>query len=438
MPYTGFDPQTPASPYDVSGGGLDPSAYYALSPGGRFPGDVQNVLEWLAAQSRGTAGGNPSYDVPDWLQRLPGSGGNIIRRLLSAHERNVQTGGTGQQPTLPGGQPHTFFSGPGAYYGPPGGELNGVVDIGRPGIWDGPDDPGLGRGVSDTSPAPRQRGGGGGGGGVQMGAFQPTQQLTFKPSFVGWNPIAQGGASIPSSIGPSSLYGSPTPAPKPNPRQGNSGTANGAGSGNTGSGSGRRVGGGGSNRNNPITPSTTPPGAAVSKPLSGPKSSSPADILEWLSGLGDLPGGLTEAAQNRMTGADLRNQQFGGIDVGNLDRGTPGWLFDPTTGIVNTGGFPGATLQAPHDQQSFDSYLTQLHDLGFSNESISTVLGRQGYQQNEDGGWNWNWGAGPVVRGDNGYQFARDASVPRGGGSAGEHSQITSPDPRAWGDVLRR
>jgi hypothetical protein len=101
--------------------------------------------------------------------------------------------------------------------------------------------------------------------------------------------------------------------------------------------------------------------------------------------------------------------------------GTPGWLSDPTTGVVDTAGMPRATPTAPLPGQSWDDYLNQLSDQGFGlNDLMNFIGGGYGYTRNPDSGeWQWGWGTGPVVRGENGYQFARDAGGGGGGGGAG-------------------
>lgn len=459
MPYSGYDPQQPGALPDVSGGGRDPSAYYALSPGGRFPGDIYSYLEYLSGLDRGTAGSNPDYNVPDWLQNLPGSGGNVLRRLLSAHERNVQNGGTGQSPDLPGGPLHSFFSGPGAYYGPPGGELNGVIDIGRPTPWDGVDDPGLGRGVSETVPGGGGGRGGGGGNRTPLAPPIPYAGLSFRPSFEAWNPSGAGGPI--TTPGRSSLFGAatPTPAgPRPGTTPGRGGAGGGAGGGRAGRGSGVGGAGGGGGRNNQNLGVGARPG-----------SSPPAGLQDFLDSLGRA----TDPVHFRQTGEDFRAGTLGGVDVGNLDRGTPGWLFDPTTGIVNTSGFPGATPFGPETGQNRDSYIAQLHDQGLSNESIATLLGPYGFTYTgpsaalrsdskpgegmfdlRPGTWEWNWGTGPVLvdkelraQGQGGYSFARDLSGRPAGSDdgpnlgravtdvamAGRDPSFNDPSSFAWG-----
>lgn len=458
MPYSGFDPQQPGSLLDVSGGGRDPSAYYALSPGGRFPGDTYFYLEYLSALDRGTAGGDPDYNVPDWLQNLPGSGGNVLRRLLSAHERNVQNGGTGQSPDLPGGPPHSFFSGPGAYYGPPGGELNGVIDIGRPTPWDGVDDPGLGRGVSETGPGDGGGRGGGGGNRIPLAPPVPYAGLSFSPSFEAWNPSGSRGPI--TTPGRSSLFGAPAPTPRPGATPGRgtgTGTGAGAGGGAGGRGGGNG-GGGGRNNQNPGTGAGT-----------RPSSTPPPGLQDFLDSLGKP----TDPVHYRQTGEDFRAGTLGGVDVGNLDRGTPGWLYDPTTGIVNTSGFPGPTPFGPSYGQGLTSYTNQLHDQGLSNESIATLLGPYGFTytgpsaslrsdaqpgegmfRTNPAEWNWNWGTGPVLvdkeqraQGQGGYSFARDLSGRPAGGDegldlgravkdvamAGRDPSFNDPSSFAWG-----
>lgn len=395
MPYTGFDPYGPEP--DPSGGGLDPSFYYAASPGGRFPGDEQNRLEWQAAHSRGTAGGNPDYDVPDWATRLGKFG-----RLLGLHERNAQQGGEGQEPGAVGGYPYHFFSGPGASYGPPGGPLHGLVDQGRPGDpWDGADRPEYV--PQDTGSGKKKHGGGGGGGGFNFAAMPAYQGIQHQGSFVDWQPTQPfGAASGPTRFVPG--QGSSTPRPIAAPAAGGAGKpgvggqrgAGGGGVGGVGGGAGPGKGRGGKGAGTGAGTGKGKPGKLTPGSPRPNGSGNPLDsLLAWLTGRDRVgPGG------------SLRDSIGGGVDPNNLDMGTPGWMRDPTSGVHNTGGFPGATPFAPNPGENFDSYLTRLHDAGFDSGSIGGMLGPNGFKQNDQGGWEWGWGTGPVVRGADGYQFA--------------------------------
>src|SRR6185436_160942 len=73
-------------------------------------------------------------------------------------------------------------------------------------------------------------------------------------------------------------------------------------------------------------------------------------------------------------GSHGTDSMFGGVDVNNIDFRTPGWLDDPTTGILNTAGMPNATPFGPNSNnrggynQAFDAYLNQLHDQGLSTD----------------------------------------------------------------------
>jgi hypothetical protein len=114
------------------------------------------------------------------------------------------------------------------------------------------------------------------------------------------------------------------------------------------------------------------------------------------------------------------------------------WMRDPTSGTRNTAGFPLPTPWAPGQGggslftdpsgawyvggsgQTLDDYLTQLHEMGMDQESIGSLLGPYGFRQDDAGGWSWAWGTGPVVRTEDGYQFARDAV---GGGTGGGNAR---------------
>jgi hypothetical protein len=391
MPYTGYDP---FGPQDPSGGGIDPSLYYALSPGGRFPGDTQNYLEYLAAQSRGTAGGNPDYDIPDWMTRL-----GRIGRLLGSHERNVQQGGEGQAPSDVGGYPYQFWSGPGASYGPPGGPLHGLVDQGRMGDpWDGPDRP------EGGSPPSKPHHGGGGKGTPNFGAtWQPYQGMQHQSSFVDWQPTQSfSGSSGPTRFvqgqGSTSMPARPQSMP-PLGNGGRHGHGGGSGGGGGSAGGGHR-------------------GGAGNGGAGGGKNNKPPDdvagFLDWLAGSRGQPNRWGAAP-----GPGLRDDIRGGVDVNNIDRGTPGWQEDPTTGTWDTRGMPNATPTGPEPGESFDHYLTRLHDSGLGADAIGGLIGPNGFHQNENGDWEQGWGTGPVIRGTGGYEFANAAGGRAGLGGGG-------------------
>ncbi len=405
MPTTGFDPFGPAP--DPSGGGLDPSFYYAVSPGGRFPGDISNWLEYMAGQSRGTAGGNPDYDVPDWAQKY-----GRLGKILGWHEKNARQGGEGQSPDLPGGYPYHFFSGPAAQFGPPGGPLHGLVDQGRPGggTWD-QDRPG------DSSSGPPKETGkkkGGGGGGGHKFSFTPYAGISHQPSFVDWQPTQpfQGAAGetrfVPGAgFGSSGAPSPPAPpaaggVPGPGGRGGGGkGRGGGGGGGGAGGGKGGRGGKGGQGGQG---------GKGGKNQSAGPgPGASPQDILDWIMG----GPSRRRDRDSPAPGPGMRDAILGGVDPSNLDMGTPGWMRDRTTGIANTNGFPGSTPSAPLPGESWDQFANWLHDSGMRQEDIGAMLGPYGYRQNEAGGWEWGWGTGPVVRGENGYQFANQG--PAGG-----------------------
>lgn len=107
----------------------------------------------------------------------------------------------------------------------------------------------------------------------------------------------------------------------------------------------------------------------------------------------------------------MREGIFGGVDTNYLDFGTPGWTRDPTTGVLNTSGFPGATPTGPQSGsldlfgtgqgvpfENFDQFITRLHDSGMTNAEISAFVGPNGFRQDDAGNWTWGWGTGPVIR----------------------------------------
>jgi hypothetical protein len=399
MPFTGYDPFGPFVPggvIDVSGGGMDPSYAWSLAPGGRFPGDDYYYGEYLAGSSRGTHTGNPQYDLPDWMTRAGKPG-----RVLGWHERNVQSGGAGQAPHSPGYGTYQFWSGPGAAYGPVYGPTRGLVDQGRPPgtAWDGPEwKP---EGTSTSKPG-KGKGKGGGGGGKFV--FTPYAGINHQSQFVDMQPIGWGEqATEPTRFVPGAGSSTPRPAPAPAPGPGRPG---GGGQGRRGrGGSGGRGGGPGG----PVGPGR--PGNQGGRPgfPGGPIHPMPGEpgMRGRPTDLIGGPGALTSG---------FRNGIFGGVDTNYLDMGTPGgWIRDPSFGTMNTSGFPTQTVPAPRPGESFDSYMTRLHDAGFGNADIGNLVGPGGFN-NESGEWQWDgWGTGPVVRGEDGYTFARQGSPAAGG-----------------------
>lgn len=413
MAYTGFDP---FGPQDPSGGGLDPSFYYAVSPGGRFPGDVEAYLEWRAAQSRGTAGGDPDYDnagTQNLMNKIPGAGGKFLQWLAKFHANN-QAGGEGQSPDLPGGYPYHFFSGPAAQFGPPGGPLHGLVDQGRTsgGTWD-QDRPGGDLGGNDDG---KKKGGGGGGSNFGPLTLQPYQWLNHKSSFVDWQPTQPfSGSSGPTRFvqGQGSSFPSAQPPAGGTPGPGLSGGGKGKGKDGAGGGKGKKNAGG-----------------KNGDQKTGPGQKSPLDELMDMLFSGPGLGTRGNAQRFGAPGGAMREGMGAGVNPNNLDMGTPGWMRDPTAGVNNTGGFPNPTPSAPRPGESYNDYMTRLHDQGFGTGDILSMLGPNGYRQNGAGDWEWGWGTGPVVRDESGYHFAnqqpgsRDISgnygmQPWGGGGAG-------------------
>jgi hypothetical protein len=288
----------------------------------------------------------------------------------------------GQPVSGQAGGPVNFFSGPGATYTSPGSTLNGLGDIGNPRPADGTDSPGLGA-VPNSGPLSgggggKGHGGGGGGGGTYV--FHPYGGLQGQGAFVNWNPKypgqAAGGATF---TGGSPSSDRPALAPPPPPR--GSGGVPGQGE----PGGGGKAPGGGSAGRSPGKPGKTP---AQDLPAPG-------------AGLGARPAPRQ---------SDPLNQGYKGVDTTNLDRGTPGYVQDSTTGIQDTAGMPMGTLPAPKPGESYQDYMTQLHDLGYSQDSIASIVGRYGFGPGPTGpgpgGEGWNWGTGPVMRGANGYGFA--------------------------------
>lgn len=272
----------------------DQGAYYAFSPGGRFPGDTyfwNEVQEGLRHLERHAA--DPSYQLPDWVTRNKG----LLGWLGRAHEQNVQEHG-GVNPTgnpFAGGGGH-LYSGPFASYGPPGGPLHGLLDRGNSGIYDAPETPGLGGGGGGTSGG---AGGGGGGKKPYAGPVGPptAQAMPWQSSFVGWNP---GG---PAQMVPGKAFSSSAPPsgspPLPFPPGGPGGGAKVP----------ARGGGGGK----PAKPGTAS-GAVGQRP--GSSGSALDALAQILSG----PGGFTPGGASPAAGSNLRGQMgsFSGYDVDRI------------------------------------------------------------------------------------------------------------------------
>lgn len=420
MPWTGFDGPQPGDPIDVSGGGADPTLYYGLAPGSPFPGTDQNYLGYNSGNPYGT----PGYAPPGWLAWLAGHvrGGET---LLNAHTGNVNGPGAGQDPGLgTAGYPYQFFSGPGAPYGPANGPGHGLVDMGRPPgeIWDHPEWQPEGTSTSG-------KGGGKGKGGQQAGhfSFQPYQGLNYHSSFVDWQPTTPGttpkGATRFVAGAGSSLPGGPVPAGPGGPQKPGKGGKGGRGGGNGPGGAGTGPGAPNAGKPGPGKP------GGQNGPSGGPYGSNPADPNSARPRLGYSGHGT--------------DSMFGGVDVNNIDFRTPGWLGDPTTGILNTAGMPNATPFAPDSNnrggysQAFDEYLNRLHDQGLSTNDIMSLLGPYGYKIDDNGDFQWQWGSGPVVRGDNGYTFARQASGGGGGAAGGEKPTAADNINSGWTPTAR-
>lgn len=376
MPQTGFDQYEPGGGnlFDPAGNSLNLSDYYLLSAGGRFPGDLNAFLEYMAAMDPGPGrespgAPNPDYNVPDWLQKLPGPLGSIIGKLLSGHERNVRAGGIDPVSNpLEAGPAYFPWSGPGARFGPEGGPLHGTLDQGGDRLQDrdyGPEPP-----TSDTSP-PKSKGGGGGGGNFNF-QFQPYEGMNYTPQFVGWDPTQPFTAGKQSGPGKSSISAAPQ-APAPPPGKAPKPPKGGGGGGKVPGGPGA-PGGGGKGGGPQQEKSTAPPAGPAGPPPT------PAEVMAGLKSIFDQ----NPDAAGMNLAAFLREGGFRGYDPGFIGKGTPGWTRDPSLGIMNTAGFPRQTPRAQDAGESMDEYMTYLHDIGYDQESILGLLNK--------------WGAGEVMR----------------------------------------
>lgn len=438
-PYSGYDPWghgSSAGELDPVGQSPDPSAYYALSPGGRFPGDIWMYLEGQAATDYGPDRLNPYARRPDAKgAQVPGGSGpisKIINSFLRWHTNQVRQGGgdaSSINNPLESGYPYQGWSGPGAPYGPEGGPLHGLLDMGA----DRPPqdmDPRFDPWEDPRQPSSGGKGGGGGGGGGGFGAlnFTPYGGVQQQSKFVDWQPIAPYAPGRQDTRFVSGR-GSSTPVPVPQkarPGKGAGGQVPGAGVGGgrgggrgigggnpnpgTGTGGGRWRGGGG-NQNQP--------------PGSGQRSleDSFQEFLRLFLG-GQMPSGGTPTIRGRgETTSELPDPGFKGFDVGYQDRGTPGWIRDPTLGINNTAGMPLGTPPA-QGSMTDDEYIRELHARGWDNESIAGLLNP--------------FGTGEVVRHpEYGYIFDNDPRhtyetdiIPRSG-----YSSLFGPpgNPGEWG-----
>lgn len=398
MAFTGYDAPEHGGPIDMTGGGLDPSYAWALAPGGRFPGDEWAYLEYLAAkdpsQSRirdgiGPGDSDPNYNVPDWLTNHKG----LISKLLSLHEKNVREHGGLMNPGNPqGAGGNSFYSGPGADYGPLTGPTRGLVDQNTGNIFDGPDH--RPEGSSDsTGGGGGRRGGGGGGYNGPVGPMQP-KQPNFHASFLGWQPSNTGAPQFTGPANPTAPIApprAPGPTPPPGGFQGRWRGPNrgGGGGGGQGTGGHRIIASG-------------PGGGTTIDVGDGGGSYTIADAArelglspEDLAGLGLGMGAFDKGHAPKQ---DLGGINFRGYDINALGGNEPGHLHDPSAGIYDTAGMPLPTLAARQFGESWDDYATRLHDLGFSMADIGGQSGPAGWMQ-----------GGNVVRGDGGYHFGNFA-----------------------------
>jgi hypothetical protein len=351
-------------------------------------------LQWLSGVSRGTAGANPNFQLPDWMLKAPGRVGELARGI----QWNATHGGTGNPPTgfglgETGGYPYQANSGPGAAYGPAGGPLHGLLDQGNPNVVDVTEDPTGGQ--QPPGPPQKPKGHGGGGSAAPNFFFSSPGGIGYKPSFVAWQPIPYGqsaGAPPTQFVSPGGRAVPSNAAPAPAPPQ--------VPSAPPGRPGGHPKGGG---KGKPPAPGKTPPGAPGGPP--GPGSSG-GPILPPDSGF--TPGQGGGRPSNPF---DRKDPTFSGYNPNTLDKATPGWIYDPTTGINNTAGFPGATPPSPQGGETWDDYYNQLRDLGLNQDTIGSLLGPYGYTRGpgKDGQWSWGWGTGPVVGGPmdpQGYHYA--------------------------------
>lgn len=460
----------------MSGGGSDPSAYSALSPGGRFPGDIANYLSYLRAQNTGGQLGNG--DPSKSNVQIPGSYGKLLSLLYNGAVNNARTGGAGQAPGDPltdGGYPFQAWSGPGASFGPPGGSLNGLIDQGNGNNVDGRDDP-FAHLDSGTPVAPSGGGHHGGGGGGGSFTFQPYNGIGFQSSFVGYSPTQPGAVQHPAEI-IHHLVNAGTPAQSPSSPGIPGGGKGGAGGGTSGGGGGGRASGkipgvqyGGTPPKVPPGGSTRPDGrifdasgrtiyipgpggGAGGSGAGGPGGGSdPGVPISPESGTplgGQIPvGGIVNAITggNPISSITPTDRDSHGLNFNNIDKGTPGWTHDPTQGIQNTAGMPLGTLPDPHGMTA-DQYMEELHRMGYSQEDIANLVGPYGFRISNPqqgpptpGGSDpgnadnvgYGWGVGPVVRGPDGYKFGNQGVGNNGGGGKDTASQTLANAGSLW------
>lgn len=415
MPATGWDAPTHGDyAFDDTAASLDPSFYYALSPGGRFPGDVWAYLEGLAGQDRSagrTSGdANPNYDLPSWLEHIPGRLGNLIARMVRGHESNVRNNADAAvHNPLQAGDVYQGWSGVGAPYGPEGGPLHGTLDQGTSHLNDY--DYGYGRGLDPREGLPTTSGHRGRGG-DNFGPlnWQPYAGTQHASQFVDYQPIAPFTVDTSPTRFVSGRGGTPArttapTAPAPPPFLPAGGTHSGHGGRGSGAAGGRQGqqqrhnGQGGRSASDPAMSSVL---ADVLAQLFGPGAGTGTGIGTGTGARGNFPGNI--AAGTPGTGhnplAGTRRNLTGGVgyDTGYTGRGTPGWMLDPTTGIRNTAGMPLPTPLSRGQFGTDDDYITAMHDLGFDMESIIGSMNP--------------WGTGGVVRGSDGsYMFANDPNA---------------------------
>lgn len=412
MPWTGYDPQQSGGPIDVTGGGMDPSYAWALTPG-RFNGDEWAYLEYLAAKdpsaSRtadgiGPGDADPNYKAP----KLPGNGAlsKIINALLALHQKNVTDHSGLSNPGDPQqGNVQSAFSGPGAAYGPLTGPTRGLFDQGNDGIFDGPEGRGDLGTVGGAPSGGKHHGGGGGGYTGPSGPVVPTAQ-PYQAHFLAWQPTNTGTPRFTGPAGPTSPAPAPAAAPgKQPPPGGYQGRWRGPNRGGSGAGS--------------SSPSPAADGGGATSSGGGDLSVAEAarqlgldpktinDLIAGVSGSGVAAGNVPEGGPRGRY--DFGQNDFLGYDTNMLSMNAPGTLRDPSFGVYDTSGMPNPTPFMKNPGETSDDYMTRLHDAGFGMDDIGKLMSMQS-------GWG-GWGTVVGNQGGGGYHFANQQPAGGGGGS---------------------
>jgi hypothetical protein len=431
----GYNNTNPGDSIDTTGGGIDPTSYWSQSPGGQFPGADFFLNQGLTYNPNNEPGGGlgpvgqngpPGTDPYANTKGLKGAIGRFMWNNQGPSDPNSVVNGLNGA-----GYPfYSTFSGPGAAYGPNGGPNQygtGTIDAGNKNLIDGLDLGGGNTQLLTNGPPVRPKGHGGGGGApTNPWNFSGAEtQKVYQPTFVAWQPTNTfGDPSIgkpgqnPATLGPTKFVSAAPPTLGPPPAAPAPPKTAPKGHGHSGGGvvtQGAPIGGGG-----PAIQGGPNAGKDPSKLFADwvnqhggqPTSKQLMDYLGLIqsagghggaptgSGLANLhlPGGLLAEMGGQNVGVgpkSFADPTYSGIDTNMIERGTPGWLPNPTTQVSNTGGWP---LSTPVDQGNMtpDQWGQALREQGFGTEYINQLMGQMSLSP---------WGAGPVMADPSGGNY---------------------------------